>query len=254
MKEIALLLIALCPFATLAQSPKPPTALTAKLVRLHYANPDGVAHLLSGMVVSAAVADNGLNAVVLRGRPDDVAKAEQMIQQLDVPQARSSERDIELTVYVIGAADKPATDAPAVPASLQPVVRQLKAIFPYSTYSLLNSMLIRSREGEHVDTTGMLKTFPAPPSSNSIWSPAICSVSYGLQKDSSAGTIHLSKFRFDAREPVAIGRTDTTQVSLIDVNVSTDFDLPKGQDVVVGKTDIDRGDAALFVVLSAKID
>lgn len=256
MKKIALLLIALCPIAALAQSPKASTGPIAKLIRLHYAKPEDIAHLLSGTVVPTVVADKALNAVVLHGNSENIAKAEQMIQELDVPQARSSERNVELTVYVIGATDKATSEAPAVPQNLQPVVRQLKAIFPYSTYSLLNSMLLRSREGIPVSTTGILKSFPSPPPAGSGFA-SIYNIFYHLLPrvpSSSSSTIHFSQFEFNVMEPLVSGTGGTTSIQRATVDIKTNLDLPEDQKVVIGKTDIDGGDAALFVVLSAKID
>lgn len=253
MKRIALFLIALCPLAALAQSPKALTEPTAKLVRLHYVKPEDIYQLLLGTV--SVRGDKALNAVVINGNPDAVARAEQMIQQLDVPQARSAERNVELTVYVIGATDK-ATEAPAVPQNLQSVVRQLKAIFPYSTYSLLNSMLLRSREGIPVSTTGILRSFPSPPPAGSGFA-SIYNILYHLlprAPSNPSGTIHFSQFEFNVMEPLVSGTGGTTSIQRATVDIKTNLDLPENQKVVIGKTDIDGGDAALFVVLSAKIE
>ncbi|MGH9618808.1 MAG: secretin N-terminal domain-containing protein, partial [Bryobacteraceae bacterium] len=251
---IALLLIALCPIAAFSQKTD---SAPATLVRLHYVKPRDIAGLLNGLVVVKA--NNALKAVVLRGDPQAVAKAKEIIQKLDVPQAKTSERNIVLTMYVIGATNKPAPAAAKMPESLQPVVRQLKAIFPYSSYSLLDSMLLRSREGTDISTTSTLKFFPSqPPSAGEMQS--ICNISYHLSPQHGAETsnaVRLSEFRFDARIPFVFGSTAagaTTQFQQVRVGFKTTLDLPEGKKAVVGKTDIDKGDAALFVVLSAKVE
>lgn len=253
MKKAALILIALCPIGAFAQAAKPSTGTATALIRLHYVSPGDIESLLSGSIVVAP--DNALKAVVLRGNPEAVAKAEQMIQQLDVPQAKTSRRNVEITVYVIGATNKPVPQATALPHNLEPVVRQLKAIFPYSSYSFLNSMLIRSREGKKVvDTQGTLKAFPsAPPGSNPPTS--IYSISYELlpqDPPEASRAIHLSGFRFGVREPIMTGVPHN--YIEIDVALSANLDIPEGQKVVAGNIDIDGGDAALFVVLSARIE
>lgn len=244
MKKIALFLIALCPIAALSQKTD---SAPATLFRLHYVKPEDIAGLLNGLVVVRA--NDALKAVVLRGDPRAVAKAEEIIQKLDVPQAKTSERNVALTIYVIGATNKPAPEAAKMPENLQPVVRQLKAIFPYSSYSLLDSMLLRSREGRLVKTSGMLRDIS--PTSKPTASPSTYYIHYHLSPASASeapGAIHFLSFDFNARE--AVMNSDQK----INVGFQTHLDLPEGKQVVVGKTDIDGGNAALFVVLSAKVE
>ncbi|HEX7362414.1 MAG TPA: secretin N-terminal domain-containing protein [Bryobacteraceae bacterium] len=254
MRLFALALIALSPIAAFSQKTD---SAPATLVRLHYAKPGDIAGLLNGLVVIRA--NDALRAVVLRGDPQAVAKAEEIIHKLDVPQTQTSERNIVLTMYVIGATNKPAPAGAKMPEDLQPVVRQLKAIFPYSTYSLLDSMLLRSREGTDMSTTGTLKFFPSQPASAGEMA-TICNISYHLSPQRGAETsnaVRLSEFRFHARVPVVVGSTAagaTPQFQQVSVGFKTTLDLPEGKKAVVGKTDIDNGDAALFVVLSAKIE
>jgi hypothetical protein len=253
MRLFALALIALCPIAAFSQKTN---SAPATLVRLHYVTPRDIAGLLNGLVVVKA--NNALKAVVLRGDPQAVAKAEEIIQKLDVPQTQTSDRNIVLTMYVIGATNKSAPAATEMPENLQPVVRQLKAIFPYSSYSLLDSMLLRSREGTDISTTGTLKFFPSqPPSAGEM--PSICNISYHLSPQHGAETsnaVRLSDFRFNARIPFVVGTAAgaTPQFQQVRVGFKTTLDLPEGKKAVVGKTDIDKGTAALFVVLSAKIE
>lgn len=248
MKIAALILVALCPIAALAQTTPPSSASVTKLVRLHHARPGDVRGLIGGIVNSWA---NGqMNAIVLNGPPKRVSEAERIIQQLDVAAPpKPAPRNVELTVYILGATNKSAAQSAAMPQRLQPVVAQLKAIFPYTSYALLDSMLMRSREGGKASNTGMLRSFPSEPN------PAEANT-YGIDyqisspETSASRTVHFQQFNFYGREWVGSSQS-TTQIP---VGFKTSLDLPEGKQVVVGKTNIDGGHAALFVVLSAKIE
>lgn len=246
MKKAALLLVALFPITAIAQPAKPIRDI-ATLVRLRYAQPDVVKDLAAPGSYVTITANNALKAVVVKGHPEDVADVEKLIQQIDVPPPEASARNVEVTVYIIGATNKATPQAASVPQNLESVVRQLKAIFPYSTYALLDSMLIRSREGREAKTSGMLKDFPAQTAQPGL--PNQYGIDYQLtppETSPTSGTIHFYKFDFRAHE-----RTSHT---IVDADFETNLDLPENQKVVVGKTDIDGGDAALFVVLSGRIE
>jgi hypothetical protein len=147
-----------------------------------------------------------------------------------------------LTVYVLnGSSSASATDEKPL-AALAPVVKQLHAVFPYSNYQLLSTMLLRSGEGTPASTSGLLKGF-----GNST-TPSRYSVDYKAARvsaDETGPSIHLTGFHFVLS--VAIGP------QLFDARIETDVDLREGQKVVVGKSNIETADSALFVVLVAKL-
>jgi hypothetical protein len=253
MKKAALLL-ALCPLAAFPQAAKPVTAL----IRLHYVQPEVVRDLINPGGYIQVTANNALKAVVLRGSPEGVTQAEKLIQQLDAAPLEASARNVEITAYIVGATSKSAPQAAAVPQNLESVIRQLKAVFPYSTYTLLDSMLIRSREGSSTSTNGMLKDFPAKPAAGDFaLYPSTYAIDYALlPRDSSdaSGAIRFSKFQFIANETTLMGTAQSHQAQNIHLGFTSNLDISEGQKVVVGKTDIDGGDAALFVVLTARIE
>ncbi len=241
MKKAALILcLAVLPGLAFAQNP------VTKVVRVHYAKASDIAHLVSGVPQTGVSADNTLQVIVLKGQPDAVASVEQTIHELDVPSASSASKDIQVIVSVIGASS--GSDLPAgqeMPEGMTPVVKQLRAIFPYKNYQLLSSMLLRSSERAGANNRGNLKGL-AYAGSNPM--PGEYSISYGEGSVSSGlgkPVIHLQKFRFDASVPVS-NRP-------FNIGVGTDIDLPEGQKTVVGKANLETGDSALFVVLTAHL-
>jgi hypothetical protein len=185
-------------------------------------------------------ADDQLRAIVLRGKPADVAALETTIRELDSNSADRGSKNVELTVYVLNGSSS-STAEEKLPA-VAPVVKQLHAVFPYSNYQLLSTMLLRSGEGTPASTSGVLKGF-----GNSA-APSHYEVSYKAARvsaDEAGPSIHLSAFHFMLRVAIA--------PSMFDAGIDTDVDLRDGQKVVVGKSNIDSVDSALFVVLAAKL-
>jgi len=226
--------MALCPALMLAQE----SGNITKVIHLRYARAEAVKELIGGTVY--AYANNGLRAIVLKGNAASVAAAEAAVKELDIPALSELARNVELTVYTIGAsATGPAETAPA--AEIAPIVRQLKAVFPYGSYQLLGTVMIRSREGRSADIGGLLKNFPTAQTGFLNRYDIFLDLGDRLGGDSDR-TIRFNRFKFNAGVPN----------SDIHVSVDTNLDVQEGQKVVVGNTNIDGGNSALFVVVSAK--
>ncbi len=237
-KFIAIACLALFPtlgFAQYATTKEAGPPSITKVIRIRYVNAKTVAELVGPGSRAFVVGDNGLKAVVVKGQPADVAMAEQAIKELDVAPAGESAKDVEVTVYVLGATNKSQSSSPA-PKEIQPVIKQLESIFPYGSYQLLDTVLIRSREGKNAATTGVMKNFPGPADSPSNG----YMVAYSVPARLSEG-------------PERLIRLDNFHFSTHGVDIHTDLDVREGQKVVVGNSNVEGGDSALFVVVSAKV-
>jgi hypothetical protein len=212
------------------------SATVTKVIHVRYARAEAVKELLHGEV--SAYANNGLRAIVLRGSAASVAATAEAIKQLDVPTASELARDVELTVYVVGATAQGTPESSSAQA-LEPVLRQLKAVFQYRSYQLLDTMMIRLREGHVAHSDGILKSFPNVQAALLSGYHVHCSLGE-RSEEGSDGTVRVEKFVF------------TTRAFDRDVTIDTNFDMQDGQKVVVGNTDVDGGSSALFLVVSAK--
>ena len=79
------------------------------------------------------------NLIVLRGEGDAVETALKVIDALDVPRP-----SIDLQVYVVSASKQGPTD---VPGELEAAVGQLRSIFGYHGFKLLDTVMLRVLEG-----------------------------------------------------------------------------------------------------------
>src|SRR5580704_2073743 len=106
----------------------------SELIVLHHITPDEVKSMLNMLGVTVNSAPNG--SVVLGGSESAVNAAEAIIKQVDV--ARPAVKDVDFTVYMVVASPKEAAGKP-LPSELDPVVKQLRSVFPYKSYTLLES-------------------------------------------------------------------------------------------------------------------
>ena len=230
----------LCAGALLAQD------RAQKVVAIKNGNRNGILHTLqelaptNGMVISTSDNDH----IILSGPKETIAGFEEIIKQLDVPPV--IKKNIETTVYMIAASMQAGNGAP-LGAELEPVAKQLRTIFNYKTFNVLESFVLRLRDGEGGETSGLVL---------SEESAALYKMRYvfrchgvSLQGTDAQKTVRFDSLQLQVKVPV--GRA---QAAFEDTNIGTEVDVPEGKKVVIGKTSGVLGpDSALILVISAKV-
>jgi hypothetical protein len=250
MSKTIFLLLCLFPALVWPQPAATASETITRVIRVH-TNALKLAAVASGGSRAEVRADDTLNAIVVRGKPSDVETLEKTIRELDSVSSAPGSRNVELTVYLLSGSNSPAPPGAddKLPV-ITSVVKQLRAVFPYGNYQLLSTMLLRSGEGTVASTDGVLKAFGNPGDGGF---PSRYSINYKAARfspDQAAPSIHLSGFHFVLRGMLPTGSGHQQQ---FDAGVETDVDLRQGQKVVVGKSNLESVDSALFVVLMAKL-
>jgi hypothetical protein len=133
----------------------------------------------------------------------------------------------------------------SVPAELDPVAKQLKSIFSYKSFRLLESFVLRSRDGENGSTSGTLLAEQSPEN------PLRYDFQYrrvSLDGADNARSVRFERLHFSLQVPVG------HPVHYENAGIESDVDVPDGKKVVVGKTSGLLGaDSALILVISAKV-
>ena len=178
-------------------TPTPPARVT-KIVKLQYGDTVRIARIIGHDSPLTVDADAALHALILKGTKTDIAAAEQTIKELDQPsEASAAGKDVELTVYIIGATDKADSSSTGNDlADVAPVMKQLRSIFPYKEYRLFGSVLLRSQQGKHADNKGVMNLDFVTDQ------PSEYSVMYESAKASTEGSktiIHLDDFQANAQ-------------------------------------------------------
>ena len=223
---------------------RPPNVVT-RLVRMEHGDPNKIAALLRRVGAEASY-DDALHVLVISGSPSDVASLEQTAKELDAASVQAPSSDVEMTVYVLGASTDPA-DAAQVPKNLQSTVDQLKDLFPYSSFQLLETILTRARVEEQSRVQGTLQPFKSQVGMFPLTYNLGSNIS-GITFSSSPPIVHIDNFYFNCSFTVKYSDKSTS----IPTSISTNLDIPTGKKVVVGKAGA-GGDHAIFLVVGAAV-
>src|SRR5262249_54109799 len=119
-----------------------------------------------------------------------------------------------------------------------PTIKQLTALFPYKSYRILESFVIRARDGEQTDTSGSL------PSGSS-------SYTFTFRPAVMAGPSP----RLVRLVCLALGLHLMNEVTgnYTDGGIKTALDAHEGQKVVVGKSNVTGTADAIILVVSPKV-
>jgi hypothetical protein len=190
-------------------------------------------------------ADPMLKALTITVRANNVlSEVEQIVKRFDVPPPPVP--NIDVTIYLMSALGTPSSGA--VPAELEPVVKQLKNTFSYKGYQLIDTEVMRVRAGQGGDVSGVVDGAPSVDGNKTISRVGFRSAS--VSTDEKGRAIRIDGLKIGLRIPIAAGEK---KYQYIDTGLNTDVDVREGQKVVVGKANMDGSDRASIVVLTAKV-
>ncbi|MEZ5357060.1 MAG: hypothetical protein R2762_30840 [Bryobacteraceae bacterium] len=231
------LIILAVAFAAAGQEPQ------RKLVEVRHKTPGEICTLLSILAPSHSVlcGSNQLNTIGLKGTQETIAMLEEMIRKLDQPPP--AKRNIEITAFMILGTEEKGSD---LPQSLAGVAAQLRQIFSFSGYKLIETMLIRGSEGDGGETSGIMPVAGEPAAKPMYqFRYQQCTIT----GDGAERRFHLKDVRFGGRVPIPNDKGFT----YIDTGVNTTIDVREGQKAVIGKASLGPGRESLFLVLSARV-
>jgi len=211
-----------------------------KLFQIKYVDPGELRQALSMFRSNISYSGGALRVLSVRARKEIMPAIEDAIKRLDVPMPR---KDAELTIYVLLASEQPS--AVQLPATWQPVINQLKNVLSYKGYQLVDTLIARGRETN--TNTVLLGTLPVE------HAPLPGNVTYRfgarfrvLNPDGKEAVLRLENMQFQLNVPVDTAGHTT------DLQINTDVEIPRGQQVVVGKATYN--DRAFILVMNAKFD
>ena len=202
-----------------------------RIFTIRYVDPAELRVVLSLFRGNFNFSGGSLRVLSVRAPKEIMPAIEDAIKRLDVPAPR---RDAELTIFVLVASDQmdPGT---IVPATLQPVINQLKGVLTYKSYQLIDTLIARSSDSRATVTlngTVMIGAQMASYGFNGIFRME--------SADAKGPILRLAQMNFRLQPS---GQNE--------VRISADVDVPQGQQVVVGKASM--GERALILVMTSKI-
>jgi hypothetical protein len=199
---------------------------------LKYADARHVADVL-GVFGYGIRADRDLHVVAVSAPVEAMAAVEDAIKRLDVSAA--APKDVDLIVYLVVASEQPSAGV-GLPPELQPVADELKRVFSYKGFRLLDSILLRTQPGNMANAHGTIKS-----------NEETRTMSYTFSVTPSAVT----------EDPAGrLIRLDNLSLSVEggdhNAGIHTEITVREGQRVVVGKSNIGTG-GSLILVVTAKL-
>ena len=244
MKHFLLLLI--CSTTLFAQAPAPPDPPQereeARFVEIKNLS-DREFNRLVGLLVQGfglrASGDATMRAIFMSGPVTRLQAAEAAIQKVDIPSAvRRANQNIEITTHLLLAKNTDGESSP-LPADLDPVAKQLRASFGVKQILLLDTIFTRMREGKPAQTRG----------------------SFFWPGDSEQASTYELNFGEAFLAPLGNRYSISTEWANLSIDVprrgtariQTSLEMRDGQKIVLGKSNVGKGDGSLIAVLTARV-
>jgi len=228
----------------------PPTAgneeLVTRIFPIEYADIRDLANVI--MIFGGRVqAEPDLGVIGWTGPASMLPAVEAAIASLDV--APTPESNVELTIYFL-VATRGGAGRSLVPAALDGVAVQLQEVFGYGSVQLIESTALRVRPGSRGDVNGFL---PRRPGDSQEARYEFGFRNLKVTEDESGRSIRLDGLEASIQTPRAVVVDGEPTTRSVETGIRTDIDLREGQKAVIGKTTIEGGAEAIFVVVNGAI-
>src|SRR5438105_4822918 len=124
--------------------------VVSRVFQLKYADPKRLATLLNRSGIGF---DEQMKILVVNRPKSDIPEIEQFIQRFDVPPPAI--QNIDITIYLISALGQPSTGA--IPPELEAVIKQLRSMFSYKGFRLIDTQVLRVRPGQGAQASGIVE-------------------------------------------------------------------------------------------------
>ena len=176
-----------------------------------------------------------LRTIVVYAPKDVIAQIRRVVEELDRPGSEAAiGRNIDMTVSFLRCFARPMAEAGALPAELEPVGRQLKAVNLCRDVQIWDTVPVRLQEGKQTQETSRLPGANSPTVIMRFQPEAVIRKDQGRYVRFS--TMNLD-FSMQNQRPV----------------INTAGDFMEGQKTVLGKVSGSDDDSAVFVVISLKV-
>jgi len=205
--------------------------------------------VLSGMVVA-------LLAALIVVSWSSSARAQTSNQQTET---RDAETNLDTQLYLIVATNQVVSDE-KLPASLDGVVKQLRATLPFKNYRLAATLINRVKNDGRLDLSWIGGPLAQTAGSNSMVNPSFSQFkvrNVKIARNSEGETVvQMAGFNFGLRIPIQVGQVavngGTPAINYENTGLSTDISIREGEPVVVGTLNVGPSGDAIILVVAAK--
>jgi hypothetical protein len=206
-----------------------------RVFEIEHAGRDEVNRILD-MFEARWTFDERLKTLLVRSPGNIMPAIAQVVERFDVAAPRTP--SVELTMHVLLASGEEREDL--LPSPLSDVVDQLRGVFPYRSFRLLETAVARGVDREQLSIQGVL-----PLQIEGVRHPAYMmrGTLYVTPGTDDARVVRFENFIFQSS--VRIGGEQH------DIQIMTTIEIAEGQQAVVGKASV--ADNALILVMSTRL-
>lgn len=218
----------------------------SRVLQLKHIHPDSVSAVLNILSANKVRwgADGNLRIIAVNGPVDLVDAMEAAVKKLDVP--TQAAKNIELTFHILAASGT--AGASAIPPDLSGVVQQLGNVFGLKSFRLLETAVMRGRDGRGMEGNGIV-AIPVKVDASPRYYLQIQRVSAPSAENGRLVRIDRLEFRVD----IPYSKVGAQGLDWLGAGIKTDIDLREGQKVVVGKSSLDATGQVVFLVVTGKM-
>ncbi|NOZ93442.1 MAG: hypothetical protein GXP47_01720 [Acidobacteria bacterium] len=221
-----------------AKTAPPAYVPVTKTLKIRHGDVGKIAKVLS-LIGGTATADPDLGVIVWTGSPQLAPAVEAAARSLDV--APEPATNIQLTIHFLAQADD--TVGKPLPEDLQSVGQQLHKVLGVQGLRLLETAIIRVRDGGSARVDG---TLPSRFGKDVTGRYTISIRKVRVADDAGKAMVHLGRFRVWINGFLSPQNHDSFATE-------TDLDIADGQHVVVSRASVNGFTSGVFVVVSAHV-
>jgi hypothetical protein len=235
-----------------------------RVFKIEHGNVEQIAEILT-MFGGVPRANKELGVIAWQGPESRLAAVEAAVESLDVPPGAM--KNVEMTMFILAA--EPGTGSAAddqVPELLHGVTTQIRKLFDFRSIRLLETSIIRTRDGESGQIGGGLslnRSVPEALLEKGTLAAALANAQGSYQfkfqdlevvSDEGGNTVRVNRLALTILLPaIYINNNGQEERTMKKTQLVTDIDVREGQKVVVGKTSIEGARDTMFLVITAEI-
>lgn len=169
------------------------------------------------------------------------------------------ETNVETQLFLIVGSNQEVGDS-KLPASLDTVMKQMRATLPFKNYRLVSTLINRVRNNGRLQLNwvgGPMTTIASTASTTPSFSHFNIRQVALVRNSQGEQTVQMAGFNFGARIPIQVGATAVAgEVKPVtnyeQTGLGTDISMKEGEPVIVGTLNVGPSGDAIILVVSAK--
>jgi len=175
------------------------------------------------------------------------------------PEVKEDETNLDTQLFLIVATNNSINDE-KLPASLDGVVKQLRASLPFKNYKLAATLINRVKNEGRLDLSWVGGPLVAPAGLSSQATPSFSNFKVRqvkvVRNSSGDSMVQMIGFNFGARIPIQVGpmavNGGVPATNYENTGLSTDISIREGEPVVVGTLNVGPSGDAIILVVAAR--